>query len=245
MKYTRPTLYSKSPSFSKPTKANEESQSGVDGLSLIDIQKKPYHFFDQTFSARYLHFYLSEEIGEPSEYTEMVHQILTAGEHDTVFIHLNCPGGQLDTGVQIINAMQQSEAKIITILEGTAYSMGTMIFLAADEMVVNDHCMMMFHNFNGGLIGKGNELTSQLEATVKWFASLAEDIYVPFLTPEEVQRIARGEDLWMQSPEIRDRLIKMVEILAAEGKDDTQYDEVLEEEPKSPKRKQKDVPPAE
>jgi ATP-dependent protease ClpP protease subunit len=102
---------------------------------------------------------------------------------------------------------------VITVLESTAYSLGTLIFLAGDEMVVNDHCMMMFHNFNGGLIGKGNELVSELEATVKWFASLAKSIYVPFLSQEEFDRIVRGEDMWMQTPEIKVRLQNMVDVL--------------------------------
>jgi ATP-dependent Clp protease protease subunit len=140
----------------------------------------------------------------------MIYRISAASAADTIFIHLNTPGGQLDTGVQIINAMQNSQGKIVTILEGMAYSLGTLIFLAGDEMVVNDHCMMMFHNFNSGLIGKGNELTSQLDATVKWFAALAKNIYIPFLSEPEFERIVRGEDLWMHSQEIRTRLENMV-----------------------------------
>jgi ATP-dependent Clp protease protease subunit len=177
---------------------------------FFDMQKKPYRQYDQTFTCQHVHFYLSEGIGEPNNYTDMIYRISAASAADTIFIHLNTPGGQLDTGVQIINAMQNSQGKIVTILEGMAYSLGTLIFLAGDEMVVNDHCMMMFHNFNSGLIGKGNELTSQLDATVKWFAALAKNIYIPFLSEPEFERIVRGEDLWMHSQEIRTRLENMV-----------------------------------
>jgi ATP-dependent protease ClpP protease subunit len=156
---------------------------------------------------------MEKEFGAAEGYTDMVHRIASASPSDVIFIHLNTPGGHMDTGVQIINAMRNSQAKIVTILESTAYSLGTLIFLAGDEMVVNEHCMMMFHNFNGGLIGKGNELVSELEATVKWFASLAKSIYVPFLTDEEVDRISRGEDMWMQTPEIKQRLENMVKVM--------------------------------
>jgi ATP-dependent protease ClpP protease subunit len=173
-------------------------------------KRKPYQQYEYTYSAQHYHFYLSEEIGDPNLYADMIHKISAATANDTVFIHLNTPGGQLDTGVQIINAMQNSQAKVVTILESMAYSLGTLLFLAGDEMIVNDHCLIMFHNFKGGVIGKGNELTSQLEATIKWFSSLAKKIYLPFLTEDEFARITRGEDLWMQSPEIRKRLDKMV-----------------------------------
>jgi ATP-dependent protease ClpP protease subunit len=73
--------------------------------------------------------------------------------------------------------------------------------------------MMMIHNFKGGLQGKGQELVAQLDATVKWFAAVSKKIYVPFLSEDEFERIIRGEDLWMQSPEIRKRLDKMMKIL--------------------------------
>lgn len=219
------------------TKNNEE----IITLPMLDagLGKKPYGFFESQYAVQHMHFYISQEIGEASEYVDMIHSILSAGEHDTIFIHLNCPGGNLDTGVQIINAMQNSPAHVIAVLEGTAYSMGTMIFLSADEMVVNDHCMMMFHNFNGGLVGKGNELTSQLNATVGWFASLAEDIYVPFLSPEEVERIKRGEDIWMQSPEIMKRLERIAaEVPADEGETEAEAGEAST----SIKRKPKQAP---
>lgn len=169
-------------------------------------EKKPYSQFEQTFQFNHIHFYLSEDIGDPNQYTEMVYRILMASANDTIYIHLNTSGGRLDTGVQIINAMQNSPAKVITVLDGMAYSLGTLIFLAGDEMIVNDHCIIMFHNFRSGIIGKGNEITSQLEATVKWFSELAKQIYIPFLSEEEFNRILKGEDLWMSSVEVRNRL---------------------------------------
>lgn len=181
-----------------------------DLLATLEIKRKPYRQFEQTYTAQHIHFYLSEDIGEPSGYVDMIYRISTALPGDTIFIHLNTEGGQLDTGVQLINAMQNSQAKIVTILEGVAYSLGTLIFLAGDEMVVNDFCQIMLHNFNGGLVGKGNELTSELNATLKWFTTLAKTIYIPFLTEDEFARISRGEDLWMQSPDIRKRLERMV-----------------------------------
>lgn len=182
------------------------------GLAFLGFDKKPYKIYEQTYTASHIHIYISESIGEAVEYVDMIHRITVAGPADTIFVHLNTPGGQLDTGVQIINALQNTQARVVTVLEGMAYSLATLMFLIGDEMVVNDHCMMMFHNFNGGIMGKGNEITLELEATNKWFATLAKQIYIPFLTDDEVHRLSRGEDLWMQSPEIRKRLAHMVKV---------------------------------
>lgn len=203
----------------------DDDEDDKQGMPFVTMQKKPYREFVQAFSAHHFHYYLSTPIGAPLEYVDMIHQITCAGPQDTVFIHLNMPGGRLDTGVQIINAMRNTQANVVTVLEGSAYSLGTLIFLAGDEMIVNDNSMMMFHNFNSGLIGKGNELVSELEATIKWFAALARDYYIPFLSEEEFERIVRGEDMWMQSPEIRERLIKMVEVLAQEAEENPEEEE--------------------
>lgn len=196
---------------------SDDDDTNDKSYAVAVLKRKPYQHYEQTFTAQHVHFYLSEEISEPSLYTDMIHKITVAGPNDVIFIHLNTPGGQLDTGVQLINAMNNSQAKIVTVLDGMAYSLGTLIFLSGDEMVVNDNCMIMFHNFKGGLGGKGNELTSQLDATVKWFSTLAKKVYIPFMSEDEFDRVLRGEDLWMQSVEIRRRLDKVAKAYASEA----------------------------
>ena len=183
-----------------------------------EVEQKPYTYFEQQLVQRVHHYYLSEGIGAPCEYVEMIHKIRSSGPNETIHIHLNTPGGRLDTGVQMVNAMRASEAHIMCSLESEAHSLGTLIFLAADEFLVHDNCMMMFHNYSGGTWGKGNEQEAQVIATIKWFNELAEDIYRPFLTEQEVQNILKGEDLWVHSEDIRKRLLKMVKIMEMEAK---------------------------
>jgi ATP-dependent protease ClpP protease subunit len=174
-------------------------------------KRKPYSQYEYKYNVVETHFYISEEIEDPNMYTDMIHCFNMAGPTDIIYVHLNTTGGRLDTGVQIINAMNNSQAKVVTILECLAYSLGTLIFLSGHELIVNDNCVMMLHNFRGGVFGKGNELTSQLEATIKWFSVLANDIYIPFVTEDELARIVKGEDLWMQSSEIRKRLTNVTQ----------------------------------
>lgn len=182
-------------------------------LDDLDLEPKPYHSFDQTLSRRIQHYYLSGLIEEPHRYVDMIQKIQLASPDDIVYIHLNTPGGHLDTGVQIINAMQASAAHIVVAIEANCHSLGTLIFLAADEFIVHDNCLMMIHNFSGGTMGKGNEQHSQLEAQIKWFNTLAKKLYVPFLSESELGSVIKGEDIWLQSEDIRKRLEKMVKTL--------------------------------
>lgn len=187
-----------------------------DPIMVSELQKPAFIQYERQFSAREIHFYLCTAIGEPIDYVDMMHTITTAEASDIIYIHLNTPGGQLDTGVQMINAMKNSQAKIVTVLDGVAQSLGTLIFLSGDEMIVNDDCMMMFHNYNAGFAGKGNELSAQIDATTKWFAQIGKHVYIPFLSEAEFDRIIRGEDLWMQSHEIRKRIDNANKIVEAE-----------------------------
>lgn len=185
-----------------------------DDLDVDNLKEdKPYHHFDQMVSRRIQHYYISGPIEEPHRYVDMIQKIQCATPDEIIYIHLNTPGGQLDTGVQIINAMQSSQAHIIVSIEANCHSLGTLIFLAADEFIVHDNCLMMIHNFSGGTFGKGNEQQSQLEAQIKWFNALASKLYVPFLTKAEFDRVVKGEDLWLQSEDIRSRLEKMVKVI--------------------------------
>ena len=217
----------------------DDDDEGGSSMSSPMLQAKPYQHYEHTLIAQQIHFYLNKTIEAPDLYSDMIHRINTASAYDTVYIHLNTPGGRLDTGVQILNAMRNSEAKIVTILEAEAFSLGTLIFLAGDELIVNDHCVIMLHNFTGGVRGKGHEQLAELEATVKWFTSIAREIYIPFLTEDEFNRIIKGEDLWLHSKEIRERIEVM---FAAEGDEDegnegSEVEEELDEEIESPRKR--------
>ena len=148
----------------------------------------------------------------------MIHQIRTAGQNDVVNIHLNTPGGLVSTGVQIISAMRASQGHVVTHLEGEACSMGALLFLVADEMVVYDDSLIMFHNYSGYAHGKGHEITASIEATNKWYSKLARTICTPFLTASELNKIFDGADMWMLSDEVETRLKKMTKKLASDIK---------------------------
>ena len=184
----------------------------------LELEVKPYEHFEQMLVTKVQHYYLSGFIDIPSSYVKMIHSIMTATPSETIIIHLNTAGGDLSTGIQLINAMKFSEGHVICSLEGEAYSLGSLIFLAADEFLVHDNSTMMIHNFSGGIYGKGNEQVQQLEATIKWFNTLARDYYLPFISDKELGDILKGEDLWLQTDDIRKRLVKMVKTIQKERK---------------------------
>lgn len=182
-------------------------------------QPKVYHYFSQQLVHHVHHYYISQSIDEPIHYVEMIHHLQTASPGHVIWIHLNTPGGHLSTGVQLINAMQASDAHIVTSIEGEVASMGTLIFLAGDEFVVHDNSLMMFHNYSGGVFGKGHEQIAALEATTKWTTEIMKRLYIPFISEDEMNRLQKGEDLYFHAEEIRTRLANMVEVLEQQAQE--------------------------
>lgn len=151
-------------------------------------------------------FYIVDEIKEPDAYLEMIQTLKSADPQDTIFIYLNTPGGNLYTTIQIMAAMTNSHAKVITCMEGQVCSAGTFIFLKGDAKLVNPHSTFMIHNYSQATSGKGNEIVSHINYMRQYFDKLAADVYKEFLSEEEINAVVYGNDLWMDSHEVVRRL---------------------------------------
>ncbi len=165
--------------------------------------------YERQIPIHQISYYLCGDIQEPQYYTELFYTLRTASETDLIYLHINSPGGEFDTGLQIINNILASEAHVITVLEARAYSMAALIFLSGDELVVHDNCQLMFHIYSGSFAGRGNEQQAEVIAVSNWFEKVMSRLCSPFLSDAEIARILKGSDEWMDSDEIRRRLIRM------------------------------------
>ena len=191
-------------------KSTNTSSHDMDQDSLVEtVPFKGLIRYEQLSPIRQVSYYLCGDILEPQYYTELFYTLRTAGETDLIYLHLNSSGGDFNTGLQIINNIIASEARVITILEARAYSMAALIFLAGDKLIVHDNCQLMFHIYSGYFSGKGNEQQAEVIAVGKWFEKVMARICIPFLTEAEIGRILKGADLWMDSDEISHRLMRM------------------------------------
>lgn len=165
--------------------------------------------YERQTQIRQISYYLSGTIQQSYYYTELFHTLRTASDVDLIYLHLNTSGGDFDTGLQIINNMQASNAHVITVLEARAYSMGAFIFLAGDELLVHDNCQLLFHIYSGVFTGKGNEQQAESLALSNWFEKFMTRTCQPFLSATEIKNILKGSDLWMDSDEIQRRLARL------------------------------------
>jgi len=149
--------------------------------------------------------YLSSDIASPDEYDEMCFLLDTLTDSHYVDLHINTPGGSIDSAFKIVDAIRRCSARTTARLTGTVASAGTIIALSCNDMVVADHTHFMIHNYSTGAQGKGHELMEYINFNDRTLQKTFKDIYKGFLTDEEIESVIRGKDLWLDSDEVKAR----------------------------------------
>ena len=207
-----------------------KSPRSRDTMSDGDLPHFPRAKFFQQPVATAVTFYLCGEIKAAEEYVEWFQLFRAAGETDTIYIRINSEGGDLFAALQIVRAIQESNATIVCSVEGICMSAATLIFLSADRFELSDHTMFMFHNYSSGTIGKGGEMYDQITHFRAWSEKLFASFYKDFLTPEEIKSMLDNKDIWLDAEEVAKRLKNRIEADA-------------EEEAPKPKKTRKKAPP--
>ena len=151
-------------------------------------------------------FYLSSSIGPASDYIDWFQRIRAARESDIIRIHINCPGGDLFTTIQFMQVLSETKATVVMSVEGACMSAASLLFLMGDEYLVTDHSVFLFHNYSGGVVGKGAEIYHGVVHERKWTERLLRSAYEGFLTDEEISQLVEDKDVWMDSQTVISRL---------------------------------------
>lgn len=157
-------------------------------------------------------FYLSGYIDEPQEYIECFNTIRNAGEEDVIKIYINSPGGDVNTAIQFMRVLGETSATVVCSVEGSCMSAATMIFLCADIFEITPHSLFMFHNYSGGIFGKGGEIYDQAIFERTWSKNFLNHIYKDFLTQKEIESLLDNKDIWLHSDEVQNRCQHLVEM---------------------------------
>ena len=156
-------------------------------------------------NGREIDVYIMTEIVNPIEYSELCHLLRNANSKEVIRIHINTPGGRLDSATMIIDAITESDAYIIGVLSGSVASAGTMIALACDELECSSYLEFMIHYFSGGTGGKGNEIKAHSNFIDKHMPMIFKKMYAGFLSDKEIEDMIEGKDVWLNGDEVLER----------------------------------------
>ena len=175
---------------------DDDEQSKQIGRNLFVTVKKSAQF----------DFHLDDAIGSKSEFRQLLQILYNASEDDVVRLFLSGPGGNLETLLAIINAINCTDAKVIGILTAQAASAHTILALAVPQLQVCPRGRFMIHSASTGTYGKLQEAVSSLESDIKICHNLFEEFYLGFLSEEEMRDLFIGKDFYFDAEEIMQRL---------------------------------------
>lgn len=125
----------------------------------------------------------------------------SAGENDTVIVNLSTGGGCVDATDTFIDGMKDCRGNVIVKASGGVHSAGTLILLNAPAFSLSAGFNSLFHNGSVGAGGKFSDWRRSTAFTSSFMERLFAETYVGFLTADELERMLRGEDFWMDAEE--------------------------------------------
>ena len=141
----------------------------------------------------------------PDGFREIIRTIEDAREVDTIILKINSPGGDTDSAKAIYVALLETKAKTVARII-TAYSAGSIVAMACDEIQTTPHCSMMMHNASTFGYGKISELQAQSSFYENLFKNWFNELYQGFLSEAEVVDMLKGKDIYLTESDIKQRL---------------------------------------
>lgn len=148
--------------------------------------------------------YYSEEIGVTARaFVEQLAALPAAVK--TLNVHINSPGGDVQAGINIANALREQSSKgraVVTYVDGIAASIASVIAMAGQRVVMADNALMMIHDPWSFEIGNAADMRKtaavldtmrdQIVATYKW--------HTKDLSDKDIQALM-SEETWMTADE--------------------------------------------
>ena len=172
----------------------------------------------QTTAITY-HFFIHGPIEGSEDYIDLLDALYSATRDDVIILHLNTPGGHLNTAVEIIHAIAQTEATVVGSADGEVASAGSLIFFACHTFIIGEFCEVMIHDGSSGAWGKINENLKAATHTSLRLSAIYHKVYGRFLPEEEVQAILDGADLYMSAEDVELLIELAIESEEKEAKD--------------------------
>ena len=136
-------------------------------------------------------------IEEWDDYDHLFKDLKNLTESDIVTLVLNTSGGDCSIGFSIIDRLLNLPCKLDVIVEYPTYSMGAIMALCGDSLKIEPDSYIMFHDYSGGMKGKGGETFLYTDNYRKVFKARFKKLCTPFLTDDEVERMFKGEDIYI------------------------------------------------
>lgn len=155
---------------------------------------------------------INDEIAHVSQFQTAVQVLNMAKPEDEIEIRLSCcPGGSVDAGDTMLHAMRRTEAHIKIIASGGTHSMATQLLIEADEFELSNGFNACIHAGYNGSSGTVAEYNTKSKFDFEFRTQQFKESYEGFLTPQEIDEVLAGRDIWLTAQNWCDRAMARME----------------------------------
>lgn len=129
---------------------------------------------------------------------------LSEMEGKRVTVRLNTPGGSVDEGVAIYNAMKRHPGGVDTVVDSLAASMGSYLLQAGQTRTVAENAMVMIHDPWSIAIGNSSEFRKEADILDKYAGRMVPDYAKATGQSEDEIRALMADETWLAGQEIVD-----------------------------------------
>lgn len=146
--------------------------------------------------------YIYDEIGYFGVTAQDFVRDLQQVDAEKINLHLNTPGGEVFDGIAIYNALRSHKAEVTVHIDALAASIGSVIAMAGDRVIMAKNATMMIHDASGMVVGNAQdmrEVADLLDKTSDNIASMYADRVEG--TDQESWRDLMRAETWFSSAE--------------------------------------------
>lgn len=90
--------------------------------------------------------------------TLLKHAVESSTKPPNIYLHINSPGGSLHAVRAAIDAISECPVPVVTIVEGSAASAGTIMSVMGSRRYIKPNAVMLIHQLSAGFWGKMEEI---------------------------------------------------------------------------------------
>ena len=174
----------------------------LDKPSRLQVKETVFNTYD---------YKLFGEITEVDDYFDLIDALNYASPDDEFIIRIHSGGGLLGTADVIINAIQNTQARVHGHIESLCGSASTIIFLNCHTYSISPRSEFFVHTASSGTIGKEHENYASIMFDRKRVHKMVRDAYEGLLTDQEIDNVLKGQDYYFDAEELGERLENFTE----------------------------------
>ena len=175
------------PTTEDETKEQEEN----DCIKVIGNELLFYGDVDRENTIEFVEKFKKLEIELLKKMAELV------GYEPMIRVHIMSEGGDVYAGLNMMNVLERSRVKVVTIAQGACCSAATFVLLGGSERRMGRNAYLLIHQISTEMWGSFNDLKHELKSTDKLMKMLKDMYLSKTKIPEAKFKSLMKKDLYL------------------------------------------------